>query len=128
LFLLPIPFKQFGQKVCIDSNNIILINSLAFLGILMKMNQQQQILRRNNSPVAEADNNNNNDSDTEAAASALTALGASISQHKPEEDRNGEDDGGVDIEIPQRFTKSGRKRAVSFPLKVRQKQTTFFMF
>jgi hypothetical protein len=116
--------------VCIDSNNIILINSLAFLGILMKMNQQQQILRRNNSSVAEADsnnNNNNNDSDTEAAASALTALGASISQHKPEEGRNGEDGGGVDIEIPQRFTKSGRKRAVSFPLKVRQKQTTFFV-
>jgi hypothetical protein len=114
--------------VCIDSNNIILINSLAFLGILMKMNQQQQILRRNNSSVAEADNNNNNnDSDTEAAASALTALGASISQHKPEEGRNGEDGGGFDIEIPQLFTKSGRKRAVSFPLKVRQKQTTFFM-
>lgn len=94
----------------------------------MKMNQQQQqqqqqIIRRNNiSSAARADDNNN--SDTEAAATALTALGASIIQHKPENDN--EEDGIVDIEIPQRFTKSGRKRAVSFPLKVRHKQTTLF--
>ncbi len=49
---------------------------------------------------------------TEAAATALTAL--SISSKT--------DDGDAEesFEIPQRFTKSGRKRAVPFPLKVRE--------
>jgi hypothetical protein len=50
----------------------------------------------------------------EAAATALTALGSAAP--KPEED--GEVD-GKGLDIPQRFTKSGRKRAVPFPLKVR---------
>ena len=47
------------------------------------------------------------------AAAVLTNLGISAPQEKVEE----EDD---DFEIPQRYTKSGRKRAVSFPLKVRK--------
>lgn len=47
---------------------------------------------------------------TEAAATALTALSIS-SKHEEEEDDES-------FEIPQRFTKSGRKRAVPFPLKV----------
>ena len=47
----------------------------------------------------------------EAAATALTALSIS-----PKADRG---DAEESFEIPQRFTKSGRKRAVPFPLKVR---------
>lgn len=49
----------------------------------------------------------------EAAATALTALSLG-----PKDDEGSED--GVDnsFEIPQRFTKSGRKRAVPFPLKL----------
>ncbi len=47
----------------------------------------------------------------EAAATALTALSIS-----PKADRG---DAEETFEIPQRFTKSGRKRAVPFPLKVR---------
>mmetsp|Transcript_14932 Transcript_14932/g.28017 ORF Transcript_14932/g.28017 Transcript_14932/m.28017 type:complete len:422 (+) Transcript_14932:176-1441(+) len=77
-------------------------------------------------------------SETEAAASALTALGAATSNssynnnvqrladkasaskkqsniESKVEHQYDEDD---DFEIPQRFTKSGRKRAVSFPLKL----------
>mmetsp|Transcript_45750 Transcript_45750/g.133203 ORF Transcript_45750/g.133203 Transcript_45750/m.133203 type:complete len:303 (-) Transcript_45750:223-1131(-) len=46
----------------------------------------------------------------EAAATALTALSIS-----PKADR---DDAEESFEIPQRFTKSGRKRAVPFPLKL----------
>jgi hypothetical protein len=49
----------------------------------------------------------------EAAATALTSLGASAP--KPDED---EDEDGKAFSIPQRFTKSGRKRAVPFALKV----------
>ena len=89
----------------------------------MNQQQQQEVIRRTNNSATADDNHN---SDTEAAASALTALGASISQqHKLEADgdHDDEEDGVVDIEFPQRFTKSGRKRAVSFPLKVRHKQT-----
>lgn len=48
----------------------------------------------------------------EAAATALTSLGATA---KPDDE---EDDGAFDI--PQRLTKSGRKRAVPFPIKVRR--------
>ena len=47
---------------------------------------------------------------TEAAATALTALYISS--------KNDEEDGVDAFEIPQRFTKSGRKRATPFPLKV----------
>lgn len=50
----------------------------------------------------------------EAAATALTALSIS-----PKADRGDDEES---FEIPQRFTKSGRKRAVPFPLKVRMIQ------
>lgn len=53
---------------------------------------------------------------TEAAATALTAL--SISS------KADDDDAEESFEIPQRFTKSGRKRAVPFPLKVRRFQVS----
>ena len=53
------------------------------------------------------------------AAAVLTNLGISAPQEKAEEQ---EDD---DFEIPQRYTKSGRKRAVSFPLKVCTMQFRF---
>ena len=49
--------------------------------------------------------------DANEAAAVLTNLGISVPQEKAEEEED-------DFEIPQRFTKSGRKRAVSFPLKV----------
>jgi hypothetical protein len=53
----------------------------------------------------------------EAAATALTSLGASAP--KPDEDDDeDEDEDGKAFSIPQRFTKSGRKRAVPFALKV----------
>jgi hypothetical protein len=52
---------------------------------------------------------------TEEAASALTAL-HSLSEAKPNEERVMNKEGFL---IPQRFTKSGRKKAVPFPLKVR---------
>lgn len=75
-------------------------------------------------------NNDELDDDDEAyeitAAVALTSLVASEASHthdrstdtksQPEEE---------DLQIPQRFTKSGRKRAVSFPLKVRQTDSCF---
>lgn len=51
---------------------------------------------------------------TEAAASALTAL--SIQQKKEEDTEESA------FEIPERFTKSGRKKAVPFPVKVRKKK------
>ena len=47
------------------------------------------------------------------AAAVLTNLGISSPQQEKAADE--EED---DFEIPQRYTKSGRKRAVSFPLKV----------
>lgn len=52
---------------------------------------------------------------TEEAASALTAL-HSLSEANPNEE---EVNNKEDFLIPQRFTKSGRKKAVPFPLKVR---------
>jgi hypothetical protein len=54
-----------------------------------------------------------NEASEKVAANALTALGSSA--RKEEED---DDDDEMDFEIPQRFTKSGRKRAVPFSLKV----------
>lgn len=71
-----------------------------------------------------------------AAVNALTALmarvsAATISGHTPpvtttfslptaaKADQEDKDETKETLEIPQRFTKSGRKRAVSFPLKVR---------
>lgn len=48
------------------------------------------------------------------AATVLTKLGSSL----PPEIEVKIDEDDDDFEIPQRFTKSGRKRAVSFPLKV----------
>lgn len=70
------------------------------------------------------------------AAAALTSLVVSqrrpaltSATHEEEDDEEDDDDeeeeegdyrrGDMELEIPQRFTKSGRKRAVSFPLKVR---------
>lgn len=53
---------------------------------------------------------------TEEAASALTALHGRIGKEHPSEE-NDSDHG--EFLIPQRFTKSGRKKAVPFPLKVR---------
>ena len=55
-----------------------------------------------------------NEEATEEAASALTAL--SISSNGEEEYAD------ESFEIPHRFTKSGRQRAVPFPLKVRMVQ------
>jgi hypothetical protein len=54
-----------------------------------------------------------NQESEEAAATALTSLGASAPT-KPDDD----DEDGKAFSIPQRFTKSGRKRAVPFALKV----------
>jgi hypothetical protein len=51
----------------------------------------------------------------EAAAKALTSLVSATNKLDNEEDL----DGIGDFAIPQRFTKSGRKRAVPFPMKVR---------
>jgi hypothetical protein len=56
---------------------------------------------------------------SEAASSA-----AAISERlemviNARDDTNAEDDDDEEFEIPHLFTKSGRKRAVSFPLKVR---------
>ena len=49
--------------------------------------------------------------DHSEAANALTALSISL--------KNGSDEGeDACFAIPQRYTKSGRKRAVPFPLKV----------
>jgi hypothetical protein len=56
-----------------------------------------------------------NEDATEAAASALTALSL---QPKPKEHGSEQ----VSFEIPERFTKSGRKKAVPFPVKVRNKK------
>jgi hypothetical protein len=71
------------------------------------------------------------------AASALTTLGhavsvsgsiqgsisSSLSDEDEETERDEEDESsaitGSDFLIPQRFTKSGRKRAIPFPIKVR---------
>jgi hypothetical protein len=51
----------------------------------------------------------------EAAATALTSLVSAAK--RTNEDDDSEEHG--EFEIPQRFTKSGRKRAVPFPMKVR---------
>lgn len=51
---------------------------------------------------------------TDEAASALTAL-HSLSEAKPNEEEVNNEEG---FSIPQRFTKSGRKKAVPFPLKL----------
>jgi hypothetical protein len=59
----------------------------------------------------------------EAVASALTTL-VDVASGKVEEEDEEEDE---DFEIPQRFTKSGRKRAVPFPLKVRLHVRVFRM-
>jgi hypothetical protein len=53
---------------------------------------------------------------TEAAASALTAL--SIQPNTEMTDGEATDCEGSAFEIPERFTKSGRKKAVPFPVKV----------
>ena len=53
----------------------------------------------------------------ETAASVLTSLGAAAPRLDEEGDEDDEEEQG-DFEIPQRFTKSGRKRAIPFPLKV----------
>ena len=54
-----------------------------------------------------------NQESEEAAAAALAELGASAAKSDDESE----------FLIPQRFTKSGRKRAVPFPLKVRYLRT-----
>lgn len=60
------------------------------------------------------------------AATALTSLVTStiITGEPEEQDDASVDDGDAnahdaDFDIPQRYTRSGRRRAVSFPLKVR---------
>lgn len=56
--------------------------------------------------------------ETAEAARVLKALGGDgVLEQKEEKYPAGEEEED-DFEIPQRFTKSGRKRAVSFPLKV----------
>jgi HSF-type DNA-binding len=67
-------------------------------------------------------NTSNRQEETQAseftAASALACL--AINREDPVETRNDhDDDGDEDFSIPQRFTKSGRKRAVPFTMKVR---------
>lgn len=58
-------------------------------------------------------------SEESEAADALTRL---TSYHKEEEDDE-EDDEFDDFEIPLRFTRSGRKRATPFPVKVSMRWT-----
>jgi hypothetical protein len=62
------------------------------------------------------------------AAVALTSLVGSESRdtregeaQASESNKTSKADQDMELHIPQRFTKSGRKRAVSFPLKVRLK-------
>ena len=50
------------------------------------------------------------DQTVEAAVSALATLGDAASKIDGEDEEQ--------FEIPQRFTKSGRKRAIPFPIKV----------
>lgn len=71
--------------------------------------EDRQITGNDESAVADQE------PEEKAAACALTALGSSvpITSHDDEDD-----DEDLGIEIPQRFTKSGRKRAVPFPLKL----------
>lgn len=55
-----------------------------------------------------------------AAASGLTELFASTKQKVG--------DAAEEFEIPQRFTKNGRKRAVPLPLKVSQTSDDFLLY
>lgn len=64
-----------------------------------------------NRKIADTIDEKSNHEENEAAQ-VLTNLGISSA---PEDKVDEEED---DFEIPQRYTKSGRKRAVSFPLKV----------
>jgi hypothetical protein len=65
------------------------------------------------------------------AAVALTSLvgtepfssSSNYKESDKQEVKNAEDE-EMELSIPQRFTKSGRKRAVSFPLKVSMKPTS----
>lgn len=61
-------------------------------------------------------------SEQEAAAALTSLVGGSPThedEDEDEEEHQEEGDGEAkDFKIPQRFTKSGRKRAVPFPLKV----------
>lgn len=52
------------------------------------------------------------------AASAL----AGLAKDEKEEERNSNENNGEEFHIPQRFTKSGRKRAVPFTMKVRSQE------
>jgi hypothetical protein len=85
-----------------------LANNLPSLEATMSCNKVED-----DAAAREAEAEMRNEDSEEAAASALTALGSSA--RKEEED---DDDDEMDFEIPQRFTKSGRKRAVPFSLKV----------
>ena len=61
-------------------------------------------------PTAPPPDNNNNNNNTQEIDDH------NHHYHDDEEDEEENDDGS--FKIPQRYTKSGRKRAVSFPLKV----------
>lgn len=70
---------------------------------------------------------NTNRHETADAALVLTAMGTGvIEEKKPQPYIALEEEDEDDFEIPQRFTKSGRKRAVSFPLKVSSSSILFF--
>ena len=66
---------------------------------------------------------NKGDSETAAAATTLTSfLSDDKTKNKKSPPAENEDGRAVnEFEIPQRFTKSGRKRAVPFPMKVRRR-------
>jgi hypothetical protein len=80
----------------------------------------------NNTTAIEAKSNGTSNNEMHEVATVLTTLGStqeiSESDHKQqiclERHQAIETEDEEKFEIPQRFTKSGRKRAVSFPLKV----------
>jgi len=103
------------------SNNIEAEPEDLFVG---NANERQ----RKEESVAELDGEAASELDAAAALTSLVSARCLPAEDGKKEDANDEadikqddiedaEDGKV-IEIPQRYTKSGRKRAVSFPLKV----------
>lgn len=78
----------------------------------------------------EEDNDDDDDGSKLSAAAALTSLvqaaslkttserAAALATHDEDDEGDEDAEDGKDFEIPQRFTKSGRKRAVPFPIKL----------
>lgn len=78
----------------------------------------------------EEEENDDDDGSKLSAAAALTSLvqaaslkttferATSLATHEEDDEDEEDAEDEKDFEIPQRFTKSGRKRAVPFPIKV----------